>query len=80
MAYYDYNSDDGKGWYRDIETMEKKCPKELRDKIVVCIHGWYNNTGKYCYDNSTGTLLDNWKAFANPHPNYKSGKKPVDHE
>jgi hypothetical protein len=77
MAYYDYNGDDGKGWYRDIEKMAEKCPAEQRNKIAVCIHGWYNNTGWYCYDIKTDKLLDEWKAFANPHPADQSKKKAI---
>lgn len=76
LAYYDYNSEDGKGWYRDMDAMAAKCPPEHRSKIAVCLHGWYDNTGYYCYDHSTGTLKDEWMAFANPAPGYNS-KHPI---
>lgn len=66
LAYYDYNGDDGQGWYRDIEAMARRCPPEHRGKIVACLHGWYDNLGRYCYDHASGTLQENWQAFANP--------------
>ncbi|MHC4800439.1 MAG: hypothetical protein ACYTF1_27680 [Planctomycetota bacterium] len=46
--------------------MADMCPLEHRNKIALCIHGWYDNIGFYCYDHRTGKLLDQWRAFANP--------------
>ena len=73
LAYYDYNGDDGKGWYNDVDALAAKFPEEHRNKIAMCLHGWYDNIGFYCYDHKTGTLLDKWQAFANP----RKTSKPV---
>jgi len=79
IAYYDYLGDDGNAWYNDIDKMVKVFPKEYLDKIVLCLHGWYNNTGYYCYDSGSGELLNSWEAFANPSKNAPRNppKKPV---
>jgi len=69
MAYYDYLSDDGQGWYRDIDKLVETFPKEHLDKIVLCVHGWYNNIGLYSYDFERKKLIDKWTAFANPSKN-----------
>jgi hypothetical protein len=79
MAYYDYLGDDGKAWYNDIDMMVKVFPKEYLDKIVVCMHGWYNNIGYYSYNSAKGELIDSWEAFANPSKYFPRNppKKPV---
>jgi hypothetical protein len=73
LAYYDYNGDDGKGWYNDVDKLEEIIPSEHRKKIALCLHAWYNNIGFYCYDHSTGTMLNEWLAFAN----HRKISKPV---
>ncbi|MEI7900598.1 MAG: hypothetical protein WCK89_10105 [bacterium] len=71
MNYYDYFSDGGKGWYRDIEKLAQVVPKEYRGKVVCCLHGWYDGIGKYCFDPKTGKMADEWKVFGQ-HPNSKA--------
>ena len=73
MGYYDYNGDDGQGWYHDLTTLAELIPQPDRGKVACCLHGWYDRLGFYCYDQQTNTLADTWTAFDNGHP----GRRPI---
>jgi hypothetical protein len=73
MGYYDYNSDDGQGWYRDLTVLAEHIPKEHRGKVACCLHGWYDSLGFYCYDQQSDALADEWIAFDNGDP----GRTPI---
>ena len=63
-AVYDYISDKGQGWYRDIDSLNANIPKDERNKICLALHGWYDMLGKYSYNEATGKLDTSWKSFS----------------
>ena len=73
LGYYDYNGDDGRGWYSDLTKLAEMIPAEQRGHVACCLHGWYDRTGFYCYDQKTDQLADAWTAFDNGAP----GRKPI---
>ncbi len=60
MISYDYMSDDGKGWYNDIDTLVTLIPLVDRKKVALCLHGWYDIVGRYCFNEKTGKLDETW--------------------
>jgi hypothetical protein len=60
MISYDYMSDNGKGWYNDIDTLVTLIPQPDRKKVALCLHGWYDVVGRYCYNDKTGKLDETW--------------------
>ena len=60
MISYDYMSDKCRGWYNDIDTLTKITTSEDRHKIALCLHGWYDIVGRYCFDEKTGKLDKKW--------------------
>ena len=60
MISYDYMSDKCRGWYNDIDTLTKITTPEDRRKIALCLHGWYDIVGRYCFDEETGKLDKKW--------------------
>lgn len=60
MISYDYLSDGGKGWYKDIDMLVKLVPESDRGRIALCLHGWYDVVGRYCFDNKSGKLDEKW--------------------
>ncbi|MCX6223624.1 MAG: hypothetical protein NTV01_02525, partial [Bacteroidia bacterium] len=60
MISYDYMSDDGKGWYLDIDILTTLIPLADRRKVALCLHGWYDIVGRYCFNNKTGKLDKTW--------------------
>ncbi len=73
IGYYDYNGDDGQGWYNDLQKLAELIQQPDRGKVACCLHGWYDRLGFYCYDQRTNTLADTWTAFDNGHP----GRRPI---
>jgi hypothetical protein len=71
MGYYDYNSDDGQGWYNDLARLAELIPADQRGHVACCLHGWFDRTGFYCFDQKTGRLADTWTAFDNGNPDRK---------
>ena len=65
MVDYDYLSDGGQGWFRDIDALTAALPKADRRKVFLCLHGWYDFLGRYCFDARTKTLDREWTAFSN---------------
>ncbi len=70
MVGYDYMSDGGKGWFRDIDDLEAAIAPADRPKVLLALHGWYDFVGRYCFSPETGQLDTEWTAFAN-YPNVK---------
>ncbi len=70
MVDYDYLSDGGRGWFRDIDALSAAIPVEDRAKVLLCLHGWYDFVGRYTFDRSTKKLDASWTAFSN-YPNVK---------
>ena len=65
MVDYDYMSDEGKGWFADIDAIAKALPREDRAKVFFCLHGWYDWVGRHCFDAKKGKFDDRWTAFGN---------------
>ena len=65
MVDYDYMSDGGKGWFADIDALTKALPRADRAKVFLCLHGWYDWVGRYCFDVKTGHFDQQWTVFRN---------------
>ena len=65
LVDYDYLSDGGQGWFRDIDALAAVLPKADRHKVFLCLHGWYDFLGRYCFDRKAGKLDSEWTAFSN---------------
>jgi hypothetical protein len=64
LVDYDYLSENGNGWEKDVAELAKLLAPEERKRAVLCFHGWYDAIGTYCYDASAKRMLDNWTAMA----------------
>ena len=62
MVYYDYMSDNGQGWEKDVNELGRLLRPEERPRVALCLLGWYDSLGGYCYDDSTGKLRTEWIA------------------
>jgi hypothetical protein len=60
MISYDYMSDMGRGWYNDIDTLATLIAPADRHKVALCLHGWYDVVGRYCFNEKTGKLDPTW--------------------
>lgn len=60
MISYDYLSDEGRGWYNDIDTLVTLIPLEDRNKVALCLHGWYDIVGRYAFNQETGKMDKHW--------------------
>jgi hypothetical protein len=65
LVDYDYMSDEGQGWFRDIDALAAALPKADRHKVFLCLHGWYDFLGRYCFDRKAGKFDSEWTAFSN---------------
>jgi hypothetical protein len=65
MVDYDYMSDAGNGWYADIDALTKAVPRDDRGKVFLCLHGWYDWVGRYCFDVKGKKFDEQWTAFGN---------------
>ncbi len=63
--HYDYLSHGGKGWFEDIDALDKLIPRSDRSRILLTIHGWYDMLGRYTFNEKTRRLDDEWTAFPN---------------
>ncbi len=64
MVDYDYMSDEGHGWFRDVDALTAALPKRDRHQVLLCLHGWYDFLGRYCFDSQTQKLDQEWTAFS----------------
>jgi len=64
MVDYDFLSDDGKGWDRDVRLLGEWLAPSERRRVALCLHGWYDALGAYAYDAAAGKIKDEWVAFA----------------
>jgi hypothetical protein len=62
---YDYMSDGGQGWFRDIDALAAAIPQAEHHKVFLCLHGWYDFLGRYCFDDKTGKFDPSWTVFSN---------------
>ena len=63
--HYDYLSHAGRGWFEDIDAIEKAVLRPERSRIVMTLHGWYGLLGHYAFDAARERLDDEWTAFSN---------------
>ncbi len=72
MVDYDYMSDGGQGWFRDIDALTAALPKKAdRRQVLLCLHGWYDFLGRYCFDTKTKQFDPEWAVFSS----YEVAKK-----
>ncbi len=77
MVDYDYMSDEGKGWYNDIDALTESLSREDRGKVALSLHGWYDWVGEYAFNAKTKKLKKSWTAFGQqrPEPVFRSCTK-----
>jgi hypothetical protein len=63
LVDFDYLSDEGRGWFRDIDALAAAIPPGDRHHVFLCLHGWYDWIGRYGFDAATGKLDASWTAF-----------------
>jgi hypothetical protein len=63
MVGYDYLSDGGQGWQRDVERLAGWLTPAERSRVALCFHGWYDGIGSYAFDETTGRMKDRWVAM-----------------
>lgn len=63
MAGFDFLSDDGQGWDRDVRLLASWLEPAERRRVALCLHGWYDALGSYCYDAPTHSMKQEWIAF-----------------
>lgn len=63
MVDYDYLSDNGQGWDRDLKVLAEWLKPGERRRVALCLHGWYDALGPYCFDAATGQMKKEWVAF-----------------
>ncbi len=64
MVDFDYLSDEGNGWFHDIDALSKPLRSSDRHQVFLCLHGWYDFLGRYCYDMRSGKMDNQWTAFS----------------
>ena len=63
MNTYDYLSENGQGWFADIDKLTEVVKPADRGKVFLALHGWYDLIGRYTYDHRTRSLDKKWTAF-----------------
>jgi hypothetical protein len=65
LVDFDYMSDGGNGWFRDIDALSGAIPRHSRHQAFLCLHGWYDFLGRYCFDDQTKKFDRDWTVFSN---------------
>ena len=60
MVDYDYLSDNGQGWQRDVKELARLLTPAERRRVALCYHGWYETIGGYSYDDAKKEMKDHW--------------------
>lgn len=60
LVYFDYLSDRGEGWARDLDVLAANIPPQQRHRVAVTVHGWYDVVGSYSYDRETDRFRERW--------------------
>ena len=63
MVDYDFLSDNGQGWERDLSALASWLKPAERRRVALCLHGWYDGLGSYAYDAPTQSMKQEWIAF-----------------
>lgn len=64
MVGYDYLSDGGQGWEKDVAELARLLGPEERRRVALCFHGWYETIGCYGYDEAKQEMKPEWIAMA----------------
>jgi hypothetical protein len=60
MVHYDYLSERGEGWFRDIDRLVELVSMDDRRRIALTLHGWYDFLGRYSFDEEKGRFDSRW--------------------
>lgn len=60
MIGYDYFSDKGQGWEKDVKALAAMLSPAERAQVCLCLHGWYDALFPYCYEPARGELRWAW--------------------
>ncbi len=77
LVDFDYMSDGGKGWFKDIDALAATLSPAERRKVFLCLHGWYDWCGRYSFDVKTKQFDKEWTIFGNA-PRYKNQHSSID--
>ena len=77
MVDFDYMSDGGKGWFKDIDALAATLSPAERRKVFLCLHGWYDWCGRYSFDVKTKQFDKQWTVFGNA-PRFKNQRSSMD--
>jgi hypothetical protein len=64
MVGYDFLSDGGEGWERDVRELARLLTPAERRRVALCLHGWYDTLGGYSFDDARKTIKPQWTAMA----------------
>ncbi|MBL7042068.1 MAG: hypothetical protein ISR77_25765 [Pirellulaceae bacterium] len=63
MVGFDYLSDEGQGWERDIRELARLLTPAERRRVALCLHGWYETIGGYGFDDAKKEMKPAWIAM-----------------
>jgi len=64
---YDYFSKNGRGWFADIDAACQMIAPAHRHRAIFCLHGWYDQIGRYCFDPHQRRFDESWTVFPHIH-------------
>ena len=64
MVDYDFLSDNGQGWEKDVKELGRLLTPEERRRVALCLHGWYETIGGYSFDDAKKAIKPEWVAMA----------------
>ena len=62
MQNYDYHSENGRGWFADIDKLEEVIRPPDRQKVLLATM-WFDYMGRYAFNYRTRSLERTWTAF-----------------
>ena len=63
MVGYDFLSDGGQGWEKDVRELARLLTPAERQHVALCFHGWYENLGGYSFDPAKKEIKPEWVAM-----------------
>lgn len=63
MIGYDFLSNNGRGWFSDIDTLALQIKPADRRKVLLALHGWYDYIGRFAFNYRARAFDKTWKAF-----------------
>jgi hypothetical protein len=63
MIGYDFLSANGRGWFADIDALERVIQPADRGKVLLALHGWYDYIGRFAFNYRARAFDKTWKAF-----------------